>query len=58
MLTLLEGMLQQTMEWVDGDLDSSSKAQKISNPRKLAENFRESLVFQEAPLAFPEYFYL
>lgn len=34
------------------------EAQKISSPRKLAEHFRESLVFQEAPLAFLEYFYL
>lgn len=51
-------MLQQTMEWVDRDLDSSSKAQKIPSPRKLAEHFKKSLVFQEAPLAFLEYFYL
>jgi len=55
---LLEGMLQQTMEWVAGDVDSSSEAQNIASPRKLAERFRESLVFQEGPLAFPEYFYL
>lgn len=39
-------------------MDSGSKAQKTSSPRKLAECFRESLVFQEAPIAFPEYLYL
>lgn len=57
-LTLLGGILQQTTEWDGGDMDSGSKAQKTSSPRKLAERFRESLVFQEAPIAFPEYLYL
>lgn len=56
-LTLLEGILRQTTDWDDGDLDSGSKAQKTSSPRKLAEHFRESLVFQEAPIAFPEYLF-
>lgn len=38
-------MLQQMMEWLGGDLDSSSKTQRISSPRKLAEHFKESLFF-------------
>lgn len=49
-------MLQQMMEWLAGDLDSSSKTQRISSPSKLAEHFKESLFFSGRSFSLPRIF--